>query len=147
MRGTGLTRAVLVREPIWMNFTITPLFYTFEWVDACVDPEGRDRGLEPLENHVAIWSLEILIRTTSRSNWTRAPPPPLEKQMDPSDPIASRGRFLFTALCKYEVFRTSPRRNFLDPRMAQNIWTVTRDFQQCGILTSVDSDEPVQPPF
>ena len=22
-----------------------------------------------------------------------------------------------------------------------------RDFQQCGILTSVDSDEPVQPPF
>ena len=24
---------------------------------------------------------------------------------------------------------------------------VTRDFQQCGILTSVDSDEPVQPPF
>ena len=21
-----------------------------------------------------------------------------------------------------------------------------RDFQQCGILTSVDSDEPVQPP-
>ena len=26
-------------------------------------------------------------------------------------------------------------------------WTVTRDFQQCGILTSVDSDEHVQPPF
>ena len=24
---------------------------------------------------------------------------------------------------------------------------VKRDFQQCGILTSVDSDEPVQPPF
>ena len=24
---------------------------------------------------------------------------------------------------------------------------VTRDFQQCGILTCVDSDEPVQPPF
>ena len=22
-----------------------------------------------------------------------------------------------------------------------------RDFQHCGILTSVDSDEPVQPPF
>ena len=28
-----------------------------------------------------------------------------------------------------------------------NIWAVTCDFQQCGILTSVDSDEPVQPPF
>ena len=26
-------------------------------------------------------------------------------------------------------------------------WAVTRDFQQCGILLSVDSDEPVQPPF
>ena len=25
--------------------------------------------------------------------------------------------------------------------------TVTCDFQQCGILTSVDSDEPVQPVF
>ena len=26
-------------------------------------------------------------------------------------------------------------------------WAVTRDFQQYAILTSVDSDEPVQPPF
>ena len=26
------------------------------------------------------------------------------------------------------------------------IWATTCDFQQCGILTSVDSDEPVQPP-
>ena len=26
-------------------------------------------------------------------------------------------------------------------------WATTRDFQQCGILTSVDSDEPVQPSF
>ena len=24
---------------------------------------------------------------------------------------------------------------------------MTRDFQQCGILTSVDAEEPVQPPF
>ena len=24
---------------------------------------------------------------------------------------------------------------------------VARDFQQCGVLTSVDSDEPLQPPF
>ena len=30
---------------------------------------------------------------------------------------------------------------------AEVIWAVTCDFQQCGILTSVDSDEPVQPPF
>ena len=27
------------------------------------------------------------------------------------------------------------------------IWAVTCDFQQCGILTCVDSDKPVQPPF
>ena len=26
-------------------------------------------------------------------------------------------------------------------------WATTCDYQQCGILTSVDSDEPVQPPF
>ena len=28
-----------------------------------------------------------------------------------------------------------------------NNWAVTCDFQQCGIFTSVDSDEAVQPPF
>ena len=27
------------------------------------------------------------------------------------------------------------------------IWAAAWDFQQCGILTSVDSDEHVQPPF
>ena len=32
---------------------------------------------------------------------------------------------------------------WLSPIMAAK----TCDFQQCGILTSVDSDEPVQPPF
>ena len=31
--------------------------------------------------------------------------------------------------------------------MAKNIRAVTCDFQQCGILTSVDSDEPVQHPL
>ena len=29
----------------------------------------------------------------------------------------------------------------------ENIWATACDFQQCGILTSVDSDEPVQPHF
>ena len=28
-----------------------------------------------------------------------------------------------------------------------DIWATTCDFQQCGILTSVDSIKPVQPPF
>ena len=27
------------------------------------------------------------------------------------------------------------------------VWAMTCDFQQCGVLTSVDSDKPVQPPF
>ena len=27
------------------------------------------------------------------------------------------------------------------------IWAVSCDFQQCGILTGIDSDKPVQPPF
>ena len=31
-------------------------------------------------------------------------------------------------------------------RRLDGIWAATRDFQQCGILTSVDSDVPVQPP-
>ena len=29
----------------------------------------------------------------------------------------------------------------------KTILAATCDFQQCGVLTSVDSDEPVQPPF
>ena len=39
----------------------------------------------------------------------------------------------------------------LDQRLRRrrrlNKWAATRDFQQYGILTSEDSDEPVQPPF
>ena len=33
------------------------------------------------------------------------------------------------------------------PSGDNKICAVTCDFQQCGILTSVDSDEPLQPPF
>ena len=29
----------------------------------------------------------------------------------------------------------------------KSIWATTWDFQQCGILKWIDSDEPVQPPF
>ena len=32
-------------------------------------------------------------------------------------------------------------------RMLLTIWASAWDFQQCGILTRVDSDEPLQPPF
>ena len=34
---------------------------------------------------------------------------------------------------------------YSDIRLFDN-WAVACDFQQCGILTSLDSDEPVQPP-
>ena len=34
-----------------------------------------------------------------------------------------------------------------DGRIITQIWAVARDFRKCGILTSVDSDEPLQPPF
>ena len=34
-----------------------------------------------------------------------------------------------------------------DTLETDNNWAVTCDFQQCGILTSEDSEEPVQPPF
>ena len=33
-----------------------------------------------------------------------------------------------------------------DVLIVRDNWAVTCDFQQCGILTSVDSDKPVQPP-
>ena len=33
-----------------------------------------------------------------------------------------------------------------DNQSWRNNWAAACDFQQCGILTSVDSDEPVQPP-
>ena len=33
------------------------------------------------------------------------------------------------------------------PEYWPNIWSATCDFEQCGILSSVDSDEPVQPPL
>ena len=30
---------------------------------------------------------------------------------------------------------------------SEEIWAATCDFHQCGIFTSIGSDEPVQPPF
>ena len=46
-----------------------------------------------------------------------------------------------TTLSVTKLFR------FLISVLSGYIWAVTCDFQQCGILTSVDSYEPVQPPF
>ena len=44
---------------------------------------------------------------------------------------------------------SSAPRIYHNPQRKSEIYigAVTRDFQQCGILTSVDSEQPVQPPF
>ena len=41
----------------------------------------------------------------------------------------------------------APQIVFLVSTLKWCYWAKTRDFQQCDILKSVDSDEPVQPPF
>ena len=43
---------------------------------------------------------------------------------------------------RYWLYQLAFIRSFL-----KHIWAATCDFQQCRILTSVDSDEPVQSPF
>ena len=47
--------------------------------------------------------------------------------------------------CQYKsIFCHFNAHSIVDIRL---IWAVTWDFQQCGILTCVVSDEPLQPPF
>ena len=55
-------------------------------------------------------------------------------------------------VCRLIGFRTYPGSEFVVANTTLAKWTKlepneTRDFQQCGILTSVDSGEPLQPPF
>ena len=60
---------------------------------------------------------------------------------------------LIPSLMLYQLGHCAPKRMLWTPckwcpLFTQNtIWAMTCDFQQCGILTSVDSDEPVQPLF
>ena len=49
------------------------------------------------------------------------------------------------ALCGQRMCRIA-RHHHRQPVM-RNVYGMTCDFQQCGILTSVVSLEPVQPPF
>ena len=50
--------------------------------------------------------------------------------------VAEFGYFL-----QSEIHNTqSPRKSCNQGPQASYIWAVSRDFQQCGILTSVDSD-------
>ena len=49
-------------------------------------------------------------------------------------------------LCNIKPFSLIRETLFKKLYFALN-WAVACDFQQCGILTSVDSDEPMQPPF
>ena len=52
----------------------------------------------------------------------------------------------FTHLVKFTNWNTSTVQQIQRPQHYYN-WAATCEFQQCGILTSVDSNEPVQPPF
>ena len=47
----------------------------------------------------------------------------------------------------FQVFTDSTIKMIIDPCHAEYICATTCDFQQCGILISVDSDEPVEPLF
>ena len=111
MRNTGMTRAFLVRLPIWLNFTITPLSHTFEWVDACVDP--GQRGETGVRTSWKIISCYMFLRNTctdpSRSNWTRGPP---RKAIGPLGSNCFSREVLNCGPCNYEVFRTSPLTEF-----------------------------------
>ena len=51
--------------------------------------------------------------------------------------------------CRWKFPGTSQRTLHVKYQVTigKNNWAVTCDFQQCGILTCVDSDEPLQPPF
>ena len=57
-------------------------------------------------------------------------PPPLAARLLPS---------VVPSLALWLILQLSSSTN--------NNWAVSCDFKQCGILTSVDWDEPVQPPF
>ena len=56
---------------------------------------------------------------------------------------------LFYIHLSFLLWNTSPNSSLA--RFARSyscyIWATTCDFHQCGIMTSVDSEEPVQPPF
>ena len=45
------------------------------------------------------------------------------------------------------TYKSSNRIKVMQNSLISIIWAVACDFQQCGILTSVDLDKPVQPPF
>ena len=55
---------------------------------------------------------------------------------------ADPDKFQLTA-ASYQDLHFARKKNITSKRRHR---AATRDFQQCGILTSVDSDEPVQPP-
>ena len=59
-------------------------------------------------------------------------------------PIAFRLSWLWIPLHlqRYQSIKVTMRAIF-----SIIIWAMTYDFQQCSILKSVDSDEPVEPPF
>ena len=86
-----------------------------------------------------------------------------EKQCGPRSDCSYRSSLFWVhAVCFYTYFVSNVRQLFAADDFGRRHFqmhfflgslrvnpcpAVTCDFQQCGILTSVDSDEPVQPPF
>ena len=58
--------------------------------------------------------------------------------------ISTNSGWIWVVLNYLEYFRYNLIKTL---KYKEYIWTATCDFQQCGIFTSVDSDEPMQPHF
>ena len=81
-----------------------------------------------------------IVRAKKNSSWATAGPAKGKRQV-PTDRLKLYAR----AVIESEAWPTDVQLNEEHP-LFEN-WAATWVFQQCGILTSVDSEEPVQPPF
>ena len=108
-----------------------------------MDPENSVEGLEVLTTFILVINV---------FHWE-----PYEPPREPILPVASWSRSRLPSVkvlddLKKSFFRTAPTLwwNFLDQRMPfrpcfHHTLASAWDFQQCGILTSVGTDEPVLP--
>ena len=121
------------------------LFCLFVWVDS----------LRPINNLSVIkgrvflgWTklglMFLLKDTTQWRRWGSNPRPfGLESNTLPLSHCAPYYFFFFCGNLKQ--WRMTNNCSFSNILLEK--WAATCDFQQCGFLTNVDSDEPVQPPF
>ena len=63
------------------------------------------------------------------------------------EPLNGQNKLVWPRKLAHSCFSSSVHSLLPNDNFFNNIWAATCDFQQCGILTCVNSDEPVQPPF